>query len=91
MFAPALLGGLVYAVTLGAMIGILQVSHSAGLAESFGTAHIGSIRGVTFVMGVSAAALGPLPLLWSAETAYWIFLVLAASGAALGLLMRRPS
>jgi MFS family permease len=91
MFAPALLGGLAYAVTLGAMIGILQVAHSAGLAESFGTTHIGSIRGVTFVIGVSGAALGPLPLLWSAEAAYWIYLCLAASGGALGLLMRRPS
>jgi MFS family permease len=90
MIEPALGGGFVYAVTLGAMIGILQVAHSAGLAESFGTAHIGSIRGVTFVIGVSGAALGPLPLLWSANAAYWLYLALAASACVLGLLTRRP-
>lgn len=90
MAAPALAGGLVYAMALGGMIGILQVAHSAGLAESFGTAHIGSIRGVTFVIGVSGAALGPLPLLWSADLAHWIYLGIAAAALALGLVTRRP-
>ena len=90
MLAPGLAGGLAYAVALGAMIGILQVAHSAGLAESFGTAHVGSIRGVTFVIGVSGAALGPLPLLWSANAAYWIYIGLAFAACILGLLSRRP-
>ncbi|HYC64993.1 MAG TPA: MFS transporter [Reyranellaceae bacterium] len=89
MMAPTLASGLAYAACLGAMIGILQVSHSAGLAEAFGTAHIGSIRGATSVIGVTGAALGPLPLLWSAEAAYWIFLILTAGGLVLGLVSRR--
>jgi MFS family permease len=86
MAAPRLFDGLVYAVALGAMIGTLQVAHSAGLAEVFGLAHLGSIRGTTFVVGVSGAALGPLPLVWSPMAAYWIFLGLTACGAVLGLL-----
>lgn len=92
MAAPTLGGGLAYAITLGAMIGILQVAHSAGLAESFGLAHLGSIRGTTFVIGVSGAALGPLPLLWSPTAAYAIFLLLTLCGGILGLLsLRRRS
>jgi MFS family permease len=85
MAVPGLGGGLAYALTLGAMIGILQVAHSSGLAESFGIAHLGSIRGTTFVVGVSGAAAGPLPLLWSPVAAYWIFLGLTLCGAALGI------
>jgi MFS family permease len=82
---PGVAGNLPYAVTLGAMIGVLQVAHSAGLAESFGLAHLGSIRGTTFVVGVTGAAIGPLPLLLSPLTAYTIFLTLAAAGALLGI------
>lgn len=84
-------GGLAYAVALGVMIGTLQVVHSAGLAEAFGTAHLGSIRGTTFVIGVSGAALGPLPLVWSPVAAYWIFLGLTAGGLALGWASLRRS
>jgi MFS family permease len=85
MAAPALGGGMVYAMTLGAMIAILQVAHSSGLAEAFGTAHLGSIRGTTFVVGVSGAAAGPLPFLISPDFAYVTFLVLVAGGAMLGI------
>jgi MFS family permease len=85
MATPALGSGLVYALALGAMIGTLQVAHSAGLAEAFGTTHLGAIRGMTFVVGVSGAAAGPLPLLWSPAGAYWIFLGLTAGGALLGI------
>ena len=85
MAAPGFAGGLAYAGTLGAMIGVLQVAHSAGLAEAFGTAHLGSIRGTTFVVGVSGAAAGPLPFLWSPATACWIFLALTACAVVLGL------
>lgn len=92
MAAPTLGGGLVYAVALGAMIGILQVAYSSGLAESFGLAHLGSIRGTTFVVGVSGAALGPLPLLWSPNAAYAIFLLLTGCGTILGIVsLRRES
>jgi MFS family permease len=93
MAAPTLGGGIVYAMTLGAMIASLQVSHSSGLAEAFGTAHLGSIQGTTFVIGVSGAAAGQLPFLVSPTFAYWIFLGLAACGAALGVasLWRQPA
>jgi len=82
MLAPGLGGGIAYATMLGAMIGILQVVHSSGLAESFGTAHLGSIKGTTFVVGVSGAALGPLPFLYSADAAYWVFLAATFCAAA---------
>ena len=85
MTAPALAGGLAYAMALGAMIGTLQTVYSAGLAECFGTAHLGTIRGNLFVIGVTGAAVGPLALLWSAATAYTIFLAVAAVAALLGL------
>jgi MFS family permease len=86
MVAPALAGGFAYAVALGAMIGTLQIVDSAGLAESFGTKHLGTIRGTVFVVGVSGAAAGPLPFLWSPATAHWIFLGIAACAAVLGLI-----
>lgn len=89
MLVPGVGGGLIYALLLGAMIGILQVVHSSGLAESFGTAHLGVIKGTTFVIGVSGAAAGPLPLLWSPTAAYWIFLGLTLGGAVLGVLSLR--
>ena len=86
MLAPGLGGGIAYATMFGAMIGILQVVHSSGLAESFGTAHLGSIKGTTFVVGVSGAALGPLPFLYSADAAYWVFLAATFCAAVLGVL-----
>jgi MFS family permease len=92
MSAPLLAGGLIYAVSLGTMIGMLQVSHSSGLAESFGLEHLGAIRGMTFVVGVSGAALGPLPLLLSPMAAYCTFLGLTSLGVMLGIasLRRQP-
>lgn len=90
--SPALAGGLAYAMTLGAMIGTLQIVYSAGLAESFGLKHLGTIRGTLFVIGVSGAAAGPLAFLWSPVAAYGIFLAVAASAVVLGLasLWREP-
>lgn len=86
---PALGGGIAYAVTLGVMIGTLQIVYSAGLAESFGLKHLGSIRGTLFVIGVSGAAAGPLAFLWSPGTAYSIFLGLAVVAATLGFIGMR--
>jgi MFS family permease len=86
---PHAFAGFPYAVALGATIGILQLTASAGLAEYFGTSHMGKIRGVTFVVGVAGAAAGPLPLAWSPQGAYWIFLGCAASTAAIGALAGR--
>lgn len=85
MWAPAAGDGLLYAVLLGAMIGLLQVSHSSGLAECFGITHLGSIKGTTFVVGVSGAALGPLALLSSPTAAYSIYLGLTLVGVILGI------
>ncbi len=87
--SPALGGGIAYAVTLGAMIGTLQIVYSAGLAESFGLKHLGSIRGTLFVIGVSGAAAGPLAFLWSPATAYSIFLGIAVVAAILGFVGMR--
>ena len=87
--SPALVGGLAYAMTLGAMIGTLQIVYSAGLAESFGLKHLGTIRGTLFVIGVSGAAAGPLTFLWSPVAAYSIFLGIAAVAATLGLVGMR--
>ena len=87
--SPALGGGIAYAATLGAMIGTLQIVYSAGLAESFGLKHLGTIRGTLFVIGVSGAAAGPLAFLWSPAAAYSIFLGIAAVAATLGLVGMR--
>ena len=87
--SPALGGGIAYAATLGAMIGTLQIVYSAGLAESFGLKHLGTIRGTLFVIGVSGAAAGPLAFLWSPATAYSIFLGIAVVAATLGLVGMR--
>jgi MFS family permease len=83
--SPALAGGIAYAMTLGAMIGMLQIVYSAGLAESFGLKHLGIIRGTLFVIGVSGAAAGPLAFLWSPAAAYSIFLGITVVAATLGL------
>jgi MFS family permease len=85
---PYVLAGFPYAVALGTMIGVLQLTASAGLAEYFGTSHIGKIRGTTFVIGVAGAAAGPLPLAWSPQGAYWIYLGCAALTAVLGAKQR---
>ncbi len=87
--SSALAGGLAYAMTLGAMIGTLQIVYSAGLAESFGLRYLGTIRGTLFVIGVSGAAAGPLAFLWSPATAYSIFLGITVVAATLGLVGMR--
>ncbi len=86
---PSLGDGIAYAATLGAMIGTLQIVYSAGLAESFGLKHLGTIRGTLFVIGVSGAAAGPLAFLWSPAAAYSIFLGITVVAATLGLVGMR--
>jgi MFS family permease len=85
---PGLLAGFAYATAFGAMLGVMYVVPSTGLAEYFGTRHLGSIRGVTSMVGVMGAAAGPLPLVWSVDGAYWIYLT--SAGAALGLGILSP-
>ncbi len=86
MTTPHLLGGFAYVISLGVALGLVQVAQSAGLAEQFGTRHLGTIQGTTFVVGIFGAALGPLPIAWSPHLAYWIFAAFAALAMVLGCL-----
>ncbi len=82
---PDLLAGAAYAITLGAGLGVLHVVQGAGLAEHFGTRHLGNLRGIASVVGIFGAAAGPLPLaMWSPTISYWIFLVSMAAAFLLG-------
>jgi MFS family permease len=85
MAAPAFVAGSIYAAALGAGLGILHVVQGAGLAEHFGTRHLGTLRGTTSVFGISGAAAGPLLFaLWSPEIGYVVFLAYTAIALALG-------
>jgi hypothetical protein len=58
---PALGGGLavswLYALSLGGAYGSQQAIHAAGYVQYFGRGHLGSIRGSSFIFGISGAAL----------------------------------
>jgi MFS family permease len=85
MAAPALMAGSAYAASLGAGLGILHVVQGAGLAEHFGTRHLGALRGTTSVFGICGAAAGPLLFAWwSPATGYVVFLAYTAIALALG-------
>jgi MFS family permease len=85
MAAPTLIAGSAYAAALGAGLGILHVVQGAGLAEHFGTRHLGTLRGTTSVFGICGAAAGPLLFAWwSPETGYAVFLAYTAIALALG-------
>jgi MFS family permease len=85
MAAPAFVAGSIYAAALGAGLGILHVVQGAGLAEHFGTRHLGTLRGTISVFGISGAAAGPLLFaLWSPEAGYVIFVAYVAIALALG-------
>jgi MFS family permease len=85
MTAPAPVAGSAYAAALGAGLGILHVVQGAGLAEHFGTRHLGTIRGTTSVVGIFGAATGPLLFAyWSPQTGYAVFLAYTAIAVALG-------
>lgn len=91
MVAPYSLGGFGYVVFLGVGIGILSVAASAGLAEYFGSRHMGTLRGTTFLFGIFGAALGPLPLAVSPQLAHWTFAALAGFAIGIGLVVRPNS
>jgi MFS family permease len=85
MAAPTLIAGSAYAAALGAGLGILHVVQGAGLAEHFGTRHLGTLRGTTSVFGICGAAAGPLLFAyWSPEIGYAVFLAYTAIALALG-------
>lgn len=83
--APAFVAGSIYAASLGAGLGVLHVVQGAGLAEHFGTRHLGTLGGTTSMFGIFGAAAGPLLFAWwSPETGYVVFLVFIAAALALG-------
>ena len=86
MTAPSLLAGAAYAATLGAGLGVLHIVQGAGLAEHFGTRHLGNLRGVASVVSIFGAAAGPLPFAaWPPQVGYVIFLVCIAAALLLGV------
>jgi len=85
MMMPDLLAGAAYATTLGAGLGVLHVVQGAGLAEHFGTRHLGNLKGVSSMVGIFGAAAGPLPFAaWPPQVGYLIFLASIAGALALG-------
>jgi MFS family permease len=75
----------IYAAALGAGLGVLHVVQGAGLAEHFGTRHLGTLRGTASVFGICGAATGPLLFAWwSPETGYVVLLACIAMALALG-------
>jgi MFS family permease len=85
MAAPAFVSGSLYAAALGAGLGVLHVVQGAGLAEHFGTRHLGTLRGTTSIFGIFGAATGPLLFAgWSPEVGYTVFLACTAIALALG-------
>lgn len=59
-------GAFVYAMMLGFAYGSFQAINAAVYAHYFGRKHAGEIRGMTFVITIVGAALGPLPFGWAA-------------------------
>jgi MFS family permease len=88
-------GAVVYGIGLGFAYGSFQAINAAVYAHYFGRQHAGEIRGVTFVITIVGAALGPLPFGWvSAKGGYFPVLVCGAAlcvfAAVLNLLIERP-
>jgi MFS family permease len=64
-------GAYLYGMTLGFAYGSFQAINAAVYAHYYGRQHAGEIRGVTFVITIVGAALGPLPFGWaSAQGTY---------------------
>ena len=61
------IGAFVYGLALGFAYGSFQAVNAAIYAHYFGRKHAGEIRGVTFVITIVGAALGPLPFGWAAQ------------------------
>lgn len=87
MMTPDFLAGAVYAAALGAGLGVSHVVGGAGLAEHFGTRHLGSLRGITSMVGIFGAAAGPIPFAaWPPQVGYAIFLAAIAAAMVLGVM-----
>jgi MFS family permease len=77
-------GAFIYGIALGFAYGSFQAINAAVYAHYYGRTHAGEIRGVTFVITIVGAALGPLPFGWSAAHGDY-FPVLVAGAALCGL------
>jgi MFS family permease len=76
MMVASTSGAYVYGIALGFAYGSFQAINAAVYAHYFGRQHAGEIRGVTFVITIVGAALGPLPFGWaSAQGSYFPILV----------------
>jgi MFS family permease len=73
-----------YAVALGVALGSFQALNAAVYVHYFGRTHAGEIRGVTFVVTILGAAVGPLPFGWFAT--HGGYFPVLAGGAALCVL-----
>jgi predicted transcriptional regulator len=64
---------------------VLHVVQSAGMAEHFGTRHLGNLNGVSSMVGIFGTAAGPLPFaVWPSNVGYLIFLASMAGSLAVG-------
>jgi MFS family permease len=79
------IGAYVYGIALGFAYGSFQAINAAVYAHYYGRKHAGEIRGLTFVITIVGAALGPLPFGWaSAHGGYFPILVAGATFCVLG-------
>jgi hypothetical protein len=86
-----------YALSLGGAYGSKQAIGATGYAQYFGRDHLGTIRGASFIFGISGAALGPLPFAanidWTGSYSVALIgsLVLCLVCGAASSAVRRPS
>ena len=85
----------VYAMALGFAYGSFQAINAAVYAHYFGRQHAGEIRGVTFVITIVGAALGPVPFGWAAAQGTYAPVLLGGAvlcvlAAVLNLCVQRP-
>jgi MFS family permease len=86
---------LAYGIALGLALGSFQAVNTAVYAHYYGRAHLGEIRGITFVITIVGAALGPVLFSWgSAHGSYVPVLASAATmcllAAVANLVVRSP-
>ena len=97
VFGTGIVVSWLYALCLGGAYGSQQAIGAAGYAQYFGRDHLGAIRGVSSLFGVSGAAFGPLPFAASIEWtgSYTVALIgscaLCLTGGFASFVVRRPT
>ena len=85
---------LVYAVLLGLALGSFQSVNIAVYAHYYGRTYLGEIRGLTFVITIIGAALGPVAFGWGSAHGSYVPVLMTAAVlcllAALSNLLVRP-